>query len=134
MKEDLAARPVIGIGQRAGLVLDDTDLFIGAEARIPIFRIHPKLRLDVRPTFDFDFVEGDLTAWDLSGDVLRAMTSATPRSSPTGSPGSPSSAAAARTWSRSRRRREAHGRVLFTFQALSHFRDPASHVRHPPAT
>jgi hypothetical protein len=79
------ANPVtIAIGPRLSLNTDGNDAALGAEARFGVLQLAPKLRLDIRPSFDWIFVGHGLTFWALSGDALFALDVGTPTVEPYG--------------------------------------------------
>lgn len=66
----------IGVGPRLFLDLDnDSEFALGAEARFGVFAITPTIRLDVRPYFDYIFVDSaiDVTVFDFGADALFAF-------------------------------------------------------------
>jgi hypothetical protein len=62
------AQVTIGLGPRLS-VTDDGDLAIGAEGRFGLAHLTPNLRIDLRPTFDYVFIE-DVTFFAVGVDAL----------------------------------------------------------------
>lgn len=72
----------IAVGPRLFLDLDDgTNFGIGVEGRFAVLQIAPSVRLDVRPFFDYYFVDddfGDVTLLGFGADALFAFNVGNP--------------------------------------------------------
>jgi hypothetical protein len=65
------AQMAFGVGPRISLEIDDVELAVGAEARIALVRLGERMRLDLRPSFDFYTYGG--TFIQISADALLAI-------------------------------------------------------------
>lgn len=72
----------IGVGPRLNVELDGGDFAIGVEARFGVLQIANAIRLDVRPSFDYYFIDApegiDITLLGIAGDALFAFNIGNP--------------------------------------------------------
>lgn len=72
----------IGVGPRLNVELDGGDFAIGVEGRFGVLRIANSIRLDVRPSFDYYFVDApegfDVTVLGFGADALFAFNIGNP--------------------------------------------------------
>jgi hypothetical protein len=79
----VAAAAPIGVGPRLSIELDDSNFAIGVEGRFALVQIASSVRFDLRPFFDYYFIDDegtglDITVFGFGADAIFAFSVGNP--------------------------------------------------------